>query len=125
MQFLQTPRAQRLFFWLFWAVVLLSVTMAFLPKPPAMPTDRFGDKVAHILAFSAMAGLAALAYPQASRWKVIERLSFLGAIIEVVQSIPVLHRQCDVRDWIADTLAVVVVTALAAIILRLPVASAQ
>ncbi|MFM5907355.1 MAG: hypothetical protein ACKOPO_07200, partial [Novosphingobium sp.] len=65
-------------------------------------------------------GLAALAYPLASRWQVIERLSFLGAFIEVVQSIPSLNRQCDVRDWIADTLAVVAVTALAAIVLRLP-----
>jgi hypothetical protein len=117
MQFLLSPRAQRLFFWLFCAVLLFSVTMALLPKPPEMPSDRFGDKVNHILAFATMAGLAALAFPKAPRWQVIERLSFLGAMIEVAQSIPALQRSCDIRDWLADTAAVVVVTGLAALVL--------
>ena len=35
-----------------------------------------------------------------------ERLSFLGALIEVLQAIPELHRDCDIRDWIADTAAI-------------------
>jgi len=26
--------------------------------------------------------------------------------------VPVLHRDCDIRDWIADTLAIIVMTAL-------------
>jgi VanZ family protein len=30
-------------------------------------------------------------------------------MIEVVQSIPGLGRDCDIRDWIADTLAVIAV----------------
>ncbi len=89
---------KRLLFWLFWAVVLFSVVMALLPKPPEMPIDRFGDKVNHILAFGTMASLASLAFPKASPWRVIERLSFLSAMIEVAQAIPALHRQCDVLD---------------------------
>jgi VanZ family protein len=28
-----------------------------------------------------------------------------GAFIEVVQAIPALHRDSDVKDWIADTIA--------------------
>jgi hypothetical protein len=32
-----------------------------------------------------------------------------GAVIEVVQAIPMLHRDSDVMDWIADTAAVLVV----------------
>jgi len=36
-------------------------------------------------------------------------LSFLGALVEVFQSIPALHRDCDVMDWIADTFIIVVV----------------
>ena len=41
--------------------------------------------------------------------RVAERLSFLGALIEVAQSIPMLGRDCDIRDWFADTAAVLVV----------------
>lgn len=118
MQFLHSPRIQRAAFWLFWACVIVSIVMALLPKPPEVPTDRFGDKVNHILAFMAMAGTAALGFPQVPRWRVIERLSFLGAMIEVAQSIPALRRSCDIRDWIADTVAVMVVTGIAALVLR-------
>ena len=118
MQFLLSPRIQRTAFWLFWACVIVSVVMALLPKPPEVPTDRLGDKVNHILAFMAMAGTAAVGFPQVPRWRVIERLSFLGAMIEVAQSIPALQRDCDIRDWVADTVAVVVVTGIAALVLR-------
>jgi len=101
---------------LFWLALCAAVVLALMPQPPKLPTDSFGDKFEHMLAFATLAGLGALAYPGASRWRVAERLSFLGALIEVAQSIPALHRDCDFRDWIADTIAVVVVTALAALI---------
>ena len=52
------------------------------------------------------------------RWRIAERLSFLGALIEVTQSIPALHRDCDIRDWIADTVAIVVVTVVMGLLLR-------
>ena len=94
----------------FWLCGVFAVTMAVLPKPPALPVDRFGDKFEHILAFAVLAILANLGFPATERIRLIERLSFLGALIEVVQSIPELHRDCDIRDWVADTLAVVVVT---------------
>lgn len=102
--------AVRLARFLFWSAAAFAVTMALVPKPPHLPLDRFGDKFEHILAFAVMAVLANLAYPATERVRLIERLSFLGAVIEVMQSIPALHRDCDVRDWIADTLAVLVVT---------------
>jgi hypothetical protein len=92
---------------------LFAVTMALLPKPPHLPIDRFGDKFVHMLAFATLTGLALLAFPATSRWRVLERLSFLGAVIEVVQNIPSLNRTCDLRDWIADTVAVLVVIVLA------------
>ena len=99
---------------LFWraaliAAIVFAVTMALLPKPPHLPIDQFGDKFEHMLAFATMAILAALAYPTVPLLRIGERLSFLGALIEVCQSIPALHRDCDIHDWIADTLAVVVV----------------
>jgi VanZ family protein len=101
---------------LFVLACLFAVTMALLPKPPKLPTDALGDKFEHMIAFSTLAFLAALSFPAMPRWRVIERLSFLGALIEVAQSIPALGRDCDIRDWIADTVAVIVMTGLVALV---------
>ena len=92
----------------FWAAAIIAVTMALLPQPPALPIDAFGDKFEHILAFAVLSVLAALAYPAEPLTRIAERLSFLGAMIEVLQSIPALHRDCDIRDWVADTIAIIV-----------------
>lgn len=91
------------------AAVVFAVTMALLPKPPHVPIDQFGDKFEHMLAFATIALLAAFSYPTARLFRIGERLSFLGALIEVLQSIPSLHRDCDIHDWIADTLAITMV----------------
>ena len=91
------------------AAVVFAVTMALLPKPPHVPIDQFGDKFEHMLAFATIALLAAFSYPTARLFRIGERLSFLGAMIEVLQAIPSLHRDCDIYDWIADTLAITVV----------------
>lgn len=94
---------------LLWAAIVFAVTMAVLPHPPHMPIDRFGDKFEHMTAFAVLSALAARAYPRFPLLRIGERLSFLGALIEVVQSIPELHRDCDIRDWVADTLAITAV----------------
>ncbi len=96
---------------LFWLALVVAVTMALLPHPPRLPIDRFGDKFEHMLAFATLTLLADFAFPTAPRLRIAERLSFLGALIEVTQSIPSLHRDCDIRDWIADTLAILVMAA--------------
>lgn len=89
-----------------------ALVMALLPKPPRLEIDRFGDKFEHMLAFATLALLARLAWPSASPWRILERLSFFGALIEVFQSIPALHRDCDPKDWVADTLAAGLVLAI-------------
>ena len=95
---------------LFWLAAAFAVVMAVLPKPPHTPLDRFGDKVEHVFAFAVLALLANLGFPAARRGLIVERLAFLGAAIEMVQSIPALHRDSDIRDWLFDIAAVVVVT---------------
>jgi VanZ family protein len=115
MRFLATRRfilAMRIAFVL---ACLFAVYMALLPMPSKLQTDSWGDKVQHVMAFSTLTFLAALAFPETPRWRVIERLSFLGALIEVGQSIPSLGRDCDIRDWIADTVAILVVMGLVAL----------
>lgn len=111
-------RPHRIAFVLLWAAIVVAVFMALLPHPPALPIDRYGDKVEHMLVFATLALLAGLAYPEAPLLRIAERLSFLGALIEVGQSIPMLHRDCDIRDWFADTVAVLVVLGVFALIRR-------
>ncbi len=89
----------------FVVAIALTLMMALLPKPPALPIDRFGDKFEHMLAFAVLALLARFSFRRASSWRLLEHLSFFGALIEVFQSIPRLHRDCDPRDWAADTIA--------------------
>ena len=102
----------------FAAALLLTLVMAWLPHPPPVPWHE-EDKLWHVLAFALLSLLAASAFPAAQLVRIGERLSFLGAVIEIVQSIPALHRDCDVRDWIADTLAIAVTLAIVAAVRRL------
>jgi hypothetical protein len=99
------PRMRVLF------VLALAVTLFFalVPHPPHLPIDRFGDKFEHVLAFAVLALLARLGFTAVADAAILVRLSLLGATIELLQAIPVLHRDCDWRDWLADTIAVAVV----------------
>ncbi len=111
-RFLRAARA------VFFAAAVFALVMALLPQPPYTPTQNLGDKVEHIVGFSTLAALAALAWPRVPALLVIERLSFFGAFIEVAQSIPALGRDCDILDWVADTLAVMLITGLVALLRR-------
>jgi VanZ family protein len=93
----------------FWTALAVSLTMALLPHPPHTPIDRFGDKFEHMLAFAVLSGLGSAAYPQLKLRVLALALSAVGALIEVLQAIPWLHRDSDIRDWIADTAATAVV----------------
>lgn len=96
---------------LFWLLLVFTATMALLPKPPGVLPGTLGDKVEHIVAFATLAILASLAFPAFPPLRMIERLLFAGAGIEVLQSIPMLNRECDALDWLADSIAVVIVVA--------------
>ena len=93
---------------IFWAAACFAFVMAILPHPPQVPGEP-NDKIQHVIAFATLAALGSFAYPGASLLQLLVRLSMFGAVIEVVQAIPALHRDSDVLDWLADTAAVVVV----------------
>ena len=93
---------------IFWAAACFAFVMAVLPQPPEVPGEP-NDKVQHIAAFATLALLGSFAYPATALVRLLAGLSLFGAFIEVVQAIPALHRDSDVVDWIADTLAVAVV----------------
>jgi len=101
----------------FWLCLAGALVLALIPHPPEL--RELGDKAQHMLAFGTLAFFGAFAFPRFPRLHLAERLSFLGALVEVLQAIPALHRDCDIRDWIADTFAILAVLALLHL-LRLP-----
>ena len=92
----------------FYATSLVATVAALVPSVPFEPGFEYSDKVQHFAVFFVLAGLALCGFPQAPRRLIVERLSFFGAAIEVLQSIPALHRDCDVFDWATDTAAAAV-----------------
>lgn len=108
---------QRLFLAAFWAAALFALVMGSLPQPPAIP-GRPDDKVQHIIAFLTLASLAVLAYPRAALIRIGIGLSLFGALIELIQTIPALHRDAELADWVADTAAAAAVLVVIALVRR-------
>ena len=97
--------------WLFAAraglAVALATTLYFaLGPPPNGPGLLPWDKAQHFLAFYVLAGLTAAAFPKGRIWIIVAALLGLGGAIEVVQGLPMVRRDADVFDWVADTVGV-------------------
>ncbi len=93
---------------LFWAATLFTLVMALIPKPPPVPGHP-SDKVLHMLAFATLGLVGSFAYLRVGALRMIAGLSLLGALIEVLQGTALIHRDRDVLDWVADTIACAVV----------------
>jgi VanZ family protein len=76
------------------------------------------DKAKHFFAFFVLGGLGALAFPRQRLVVLGLLLSGFGALIEVVQALPFVHRDASVKDWIADSVALLVVLCLFELIRR-------
>lgn len=88
---------------------LFALVMALVPHPPELPVS---DKTQHMLAFAVLAALALPAFPRVHPVVIATWLAGFGALIEILQEIPSLHRDSSFLDWIADMTAVIVVLAL-------------
>ena len=88
----------------FWAAALFALVMALLPHPPRIPGEP-PDKIQHIIAFATLGLLGVWGYSRTAPLQLLVRLSLFGAAIELLQAIPALHRDSDIVDWIADTIA--------------------
>lgn len=96
---------------LFWLTALFAFVMAVLPHPPLLVP--VWDKLQHFGAFASLMAVAMLAYPRVRSIKLALALCSFGALIELVQGLPMVHRDADVHDWVADLLAIFVVLVLA------------
>jgi VanZ family protein len=110
------PELERIARLAFFAVLASSLYFAWSPAPPVVLGN---DKSQHALAFFWLTALFRLAFP-GSGWKgALIWMGLLGALIEVVQAIPALNRDCDIYDWLADMGAVLVGLVAAGVIVRL------
>lgn len=96
---------------LFWLALAVTLVMALLPRPPVGPLG-VNDKLQHMAAFAVLSLLAWLAFPRRRLSVLFLTLAAIGGLIEILQMIPALHRDADVKDWIADCLAIAAVLGL-------------
>lgn len=102
------PQSSVLLRLLFWAAALFALVMALVPHPLELPGNP-SDKLQHMTAFATLGLLGSFAYRRIPALWLIVGLSLFGALIEVAQAIPALHRDSDPLDWVADTVACTVV----------------
>jgi VanZ family protein len=96
----------------FWSACIVAFVMAVMPVPPEIPAS---DKLQHIFAFVVLALLGRLAYPDVKkRWLLVGLMAF-GALIEIVQALPIVGRDSDPLDWVADTAAALTVFVIVAL----------
>jgi hypothetical protein len=89
----------------FFAALLFTFYSAVIPPQHALQLVPW-DKAEHFIAFYALTGLAAAAFPRRHLLGIALALSGFGALIEIVQGLPIVHRDKDFWDWVADTLAI-------------------
>ena len=90
----------------FFAALLFTFYSAVIPPQHALQLVPW-DKAEHFIAFYGLTGLAAAAFPKRNLIVIAALLSGFGAFIEFVQGLPMVHRDRDVWDWAADTIAIV------------------
>jgi VanZ family protein len=89
----------------FCAAFVFTFVAAVMP-PHQAPKLFPWDKAEHFAAFYTLTLLAMVAFPRRNLLILAVLLSAFGGLIELVQALPIVNRDCDVRDWIADTIAV-------------------
>ena len=88
------------------AAALLAGTVSAVMPASDSPHVLPWDKAEHFVGFYILAAIGAFAFPRLKAVWLALGLVALGGAIEIVQGLPMVARDSDVKDWIADTLAV-------------------
>ena len=94
----------------FWISAAVALWVALSPAG-ALAEVNVSDKVLLFAAFAALSLIAVVAWGRRRPLLLGTLLSGFGALIEVLQGLPLFHRDASVADWAADTAAVVLVLA--------------
>jgi hypothetical protein len=89
----------------FFAALIFTFYSAVVPPSHALQLAPW-DKATHFIAFYVLTGLAVAAFPKQNLFAVAAMLSGFGALIEIVQGLPMVNRDRDFWDWVADTIAI-------------------
>jgi hypothetical protein len=89
----------------FFAALIFTFYSAVIPPSHALQLTPW-DKATHFIAFYVLTGLAVAAFPKQNLFAVAAMLSGFGALIEIVQGLPMVNRDRDFWDWVADTIAI-------------------
>ncbi len=89
----------------FFSALIFTFYSAVIPPQQALQLVPW-DKAEHFVAFYGLTGLAAAAFPKYHLLLIAVSLSIFGALIEFVQGLPIVHRDRDFWDWVADSLAI-------------------
>jgi hypothetical protein len=89
----------------FFAALIFTFYSAVVPPSHALQLTPW-DKATHFIAFYVLTGLAVAAFPKQNLVAIAALLSAFGALIEIVQGLPMVHRDRDFWDWVADTIAI-------------------
>ena len=87
-----------------WAAVAVAYVAAILPHDEA-PTLGGSDKLDHMAAFFTISLLGRLGYQGISTGRILGLAAAFGALIEVSQMVPFIHRDAQFGDWVADVAA--------------------
>lgn len=87
----------------FWVAVAATLFVTLRPVTVIVPGS---DKTQHAINFGTLMLLAAFAFPAVRLGSLVVGLSALGAAIELIQ--PYFGRTDDIRDWVADTVGIVI-----------------
>ncbi len=87
----------------FFLALVVTLVFAWTPHPPVLIAY---DKAQHGLTFIVLAIFGRIAFRDVP-WQFLGlSLAALGAVIEIIQAFPQLHRTCDVYDWYANVAAI-------------------
>lgn len=89
----------------FFSALIFTFYSAVIPPQHALQLVPW-DKAEHFIAFYGLTGLAVAAFPRYPILVIAVLLSGFGALIEYVQGLPMVHRDRDFWDWVADTVAI-------------------
>ncbi len=85
-----------------------TLACALTPLASHLPVASYWDKLNHGFAFAVLSVLCGLAFPQLRARFMAPALLGFGALIEILQAIPAVHRSAEFGDLLADAAGIAV-----------------